>query len=274
MVAAILVALTLLVFFVPGRFSQPIEDGVRTAMAPAQNLLAGLACRVRRTVSAVRGLGGMVQRNQELAEEIVRLQADDRAYETLERENRILRRQLHFYHKSSWELIPCEVIARDLSGWWKSIRINKGSRYGVEESCAVVSPDGLVGRTTSVASQTSEVLLISDPASRISVRLSRTGAFGVIEGGRGNSLGHPLCQMKFISKDVEVQSGDEVVTSGLGGVFPRGISIGYVEEVEFDRSGLYQSASVIPKASLEMLEFVFVVSARTESEGLPEGGGQ
>jgi rod shape-determining protein MreC len=243
-------------------------------MAPAQGVLSGLAGRVRRAVNEIGGLGSLVEKNRELSEEIIRLQASERADETLLRENRILRRQLHFYRNSDRTLIPCEVIARGVSGWWKSVRLSKGTRDGVYPRQAVVSPDGLIGKTLETGRTTSEVLLISDPDCRISARISRTGSFGLVRGGGSNLRGQPLCEMEFINRDIPVRPNDEVVTSGLGGIFPAGIRIGYVESVQQDDAGLYQRAVLVPAADLDILEFVFVVQTSAEQApdpALPEG---
>jgi rod shape-determining protein MreC len=227
---------------------------------PAEGLVAGLSHRIHESVSALRGLGGLVEKNLELSEEVVRLQASARAFETLERDNRILNKQLLFYRESSFEMIPCEVIARGISGWWKTIRISKGLRHGVQADRAVVSPDGLVGKVVEADAFTAEVLLLSDPACKLSGRIARTGSFGIVSGAGQDVRGNPECHMQFINKDVAVRVGDEVVTSGLGGVFPAGILIGEIDSIRKDELGLYQEAVIIPKADLGILEYVFAVT--------------
>jgi rod shape-determining protein MreC len=251
--------LLLVLLSLPDRALEPPKSGVRVVFAPVQRLLGGGIHRLRTGVNAVVGLGGLAEKNRELSAEIIRLQAAERAYQTLERENRILREQLHFFRNSRFELIPCEVIARGISGWWSSVRLSKGIRHGVAASQAVVSPDGLIGKTVEAGPFSSEVLLISDPDCRISARIARTGSFGLVRGRGSDARGRPVCGMSLINRDIEVRIGDEVVTSGLGGVFPAGIRIGYVESMERDESGLYQRATVVPAADLGLIEFVFAV---------------
>jgi len=265
--------LLLVLFSLPERALAPPKNGVRSVFAPVQRLLSGGVRRIRTGVNAVVGLGGLAEKNRELSAEIIRLQAAERAYQTLERENRILRRQLHYYRSSGFELIPCEVIARGISGWWRSARLSKGLRHGVVAAQAVVSPDGLIGKTVEAGPFSSEVLLISDPDCRISARIARTGSFGLVRGRGSDARGRPVCAMSLINRDIEVRIGDEVVTSGLGGVFPAGIRIGYVESVERDESGLYQQAGVVPAADLGLLEFVFVVKKKTQEVAVPEEAG-
>jgi rod shape-determining protein MreC len=233
---------------------------------PVTGFFSGLRHRIQETVSAARGLGGMVEKNLELSEEVVRLQASARAFNSLERENSVLRKQLRFYHQNDFKMIPCEVIARGISGWWKTIRISKGTRHGVLPGQAVVSPDGLIGKTVESDAFSAEVLLLSDPAFKLSARISRTGSFGIVSGRGLDVRGNPECRMEFIDKDMPVRVNDEVVTSGLGGVFPKGIVIGYIESVETDELGLYQEALLIPTADLGVLEYVFAVTKTVTAE--------
>lgn len=266
LLGALAVITVLVLLSLPSRCSAPVKGGVRAGTMPAEGLITGFSHRLHEALSAVRGLGGMVEKNLELSEEVVRLQASARAFESLERENNILRKQLYFFRESSFEMIPCEVIARGISGWWKTIRISKGTRHGVQADRAVVSPDGLVGKTVEADAFTAEVLLLSDPACKLSARISRTGSFGVVSGAGQDARGNPECHMQFINKDVPVRVGDEVVTSGLGGVFPPGILIGYIESVAKDELELYQEAVIIPKADLGIIEYVFAVTEEVVHE--------
>ena len=79
-------------------------------------------------------------------------------------------------------MIPADVVSRNISGWWNTVRIGKGARKGIEEGRAVISPDGLVGKTTEVSPFTTEVLLLSDPACRVSAKIKRVDAFGQLAG--------------------------------------------------------------------------------------------
>ena len=105
-------------------------------------------------------------------------------------------------------MIPCEVISRNISGWWNSVRIGKGTADGVQENHAVISPDGFVGKTIEVSKHTAEVLLVCDPACRVSAKVGRTNTFGLVRGGGVNLRGHPIARMDFIDKDTEIRAGD------------------------------------------------------------------
>jgi rod shape-determining protein MreC len=255
----VLAAVLIIVLNLPPSVSGRAKSMLREGLAPLQQLLSGMSLRVKEAAAGLRGLGGLARENQEMEGELARLRNDVRDLQALEQENMELREHLQFKQRAERVLIPCEVIARDISGWWQTIRLGRGSAEGITENKAVMTPDGVVGKTIDVSSRTCDVLLISDPACKVSARLSRTGAFGIVTGGGLQWNGRAICHMEFLNKNLPVQPGDEVVTSGLGGVFPKGLLIGYVEKVHSDHSGLYQRAEVLPKASLGALSYVFIV---------------
>lgn len=203
--------------------------------------------------------------NNQMAVEIGRLQNKIRQLKSLERENTELRRLLGLEARSGFSLLAAQVMARAIGGWWEMARLDKGSFHGVSRDWPVISAEGLVGRIVDVSAYTSDVMFLVDPNSKVSGRLSRMDAFGIVRGQGVSLSGDPLCRMDFIMKDADLLPGDEVVTSGLGGVYPAGLVIGYVANVYRDRSGLYQYADVVPAADLRSLEFVFIVPQNQSS---------
>lgn len=259
-------ALLVLAFVLPGSCSQKGKGAVRTGMAPAERGTSGLAHRLSEAAAAIRGMGGAVEKNRELSHELVRLQSELNTLRDAEAENERLRRAFKFYRQRPGSLIPCDVTSRNISGWWNSVRVGKGSSDGVEDGHAVVSPDGLVGKTVEVSKHTAEVLLVSDSAFRVSAKVKEANTFGLVRGMGANLKGQPVARMDFISKDAAINVGDEVVTSGLSGetgIFPKGVHIGYIVDVDRDSAGLYQSAELAPSATEGLLDYVFVVASDT-----------
>lgn len=257
--ALILGLLLVAILCLPDRMTLGCKDGVRKWLSPLQGVVAAVGSRVSETISSMGGISKAVLENRRMAVELASLRVQAGAVEELERENKELRDQLNFLQQAKKELIPCEVIGRDISGWWQTMRLGSGTAQGVKADCAVVTAEGLVGRASVVSAQTTDVLLISDPTCKVAARLTRTGAFGLVYGSGVSPLGRATCRMDFINKDLPVRVGDEVVTSGLGGVFPKGLLIGYVEQVYKDRSGLYLHADILPKADIGTLNYVFVM---------------
>ncbi len=259
----------LLLFQLPRGCENRVTGPVGDLFAPVQAALLKGGRSLKEAVDTMRGFGGLVEENRRLSEELVRLQARLNVLSNMESENLRLRELLNFRRQQPRELIACQVVSRSVSDWWQSVRIDKGERDGVRPGRAVLSPDGLIGRTAHAAAHSAEVLLVSDPACRVSARIARTGSFGIVTGRGTTRGGYPRARMRFIHKDIPVQVGDQIVTSGLGGLFPRDLLIGYVDRVHTEETGLYQMADVIPKAVVELMDSVFVAADRSDGEGRP-----
>lgn len=255
-----------LLFSLPGGCTARVKGFLKDVLTPIQGLCLKGGHRLKAGMDSVRGFGGLAEENRLLYEEVVKLQAESRVRETLEEENLRLRSLLDFRNQQSIELIPALIVTRSISGWWQSVGLGKGLNRGIRPNQAVISPDGLVGRTAGVSTCSAEVLLLSDPACKVSARISRTGSFGLVVGRGVNLKGYPVARMQFIHKDTPVRVNDEVVTSGLGGIFPRDILIGYVEEITTEEAGLYQVADILPQAVVNLTDVVFVTAEKEEGE--------
>ncbi len=274
LVWAVLLASLLVLLNLPTGASRRVKAALREALAPLHALVTRTSLGVREAGGALRGFGGMAGENRRLAEELARLRGEQRRLAVFGEQNRELRRQLGYRRASPRRLLPCEVIARDVSGWWQTLRIDRGTRDGVGPDMAVVTVDGLAGRTAAAAAGTADVLLVSDPNCRVAARIARTGANGIVSGLGVAWSGQVLCRMNFINRNLPVKAGDEVVTSGLGGVFPEGLPVGYVERAERDASGLYQWADVVPRAELGTMRYAFVLAGSGPEEPGPGAGGE
>ncbi len=266
-----LAVLFVAVLNLPESVSRAVKHSVREALAPLQDALAGFWRSVHEGVESARGLGTIYEENKRLAGEVATLQNTVNDLRSLERVNNDLRKQLDFHARAPRALIACEIISRNPDGWWQTLRLNKGTAEGVQPDLAVISLEGLVGKTVDVSEHTADVLLIADPGCKVSAQIPRSGSFGVLSGRGPSWRGQVVCKLEFINKNVPIQAGDEVITSGLGGIFPKGLRIGYVDRVVMDESGLYQRAEVISKADIGALQYVFVVKT-PRVDGLFETG--
>jgi len=216
--------------------------------------------------------GTITLENGELAEQNAELQARMLRFEELERENAGLRAALGL-SANHVRSVSAEVVSRDgvASGWLKTVRINKGERDGVRKNAPVINEKGLVGRVFETSRLTADVLLLADPNSSVSCYVERIGesAHGVLTGDGFASAGggellftgvvKPLT-FDYLDKDVEIRVGDRILTSGLGGIFAKGIAVGVVTEVETAKSKLYQTAKIAPYADLKTVSLVFVLN--------------
>lgn len=165
-----------------------------------------------------------------------------------------LERLLELRDAVAYRSVPARVITRDPSRWFSTLTVNRGGRDGVVRNSPVVTPDGVVGRVIEVTPTAARVLLIADSRSALGVLLQPSRAAGVAE-GRGSDRLH----LKYLSRTAVVRPGDRVVTSGLGGIFPRGLVVGRVVSVTREEGALLQEAEVEPAAALDRLEEVLIL---------------
>ena len=255
----------------PDTASSRVKGAVRDGISPLQAVLRGGVRELREIWHYIQGIGDLALENRALSEEIVYLRGEMRMARELERDNQMLRDLLGFVRRFPNRLISCEVIGRDSTGWWQTVRLDKGTAAGVAEGRAVITPDGLVGRTMSVSERTADVLLLSDPSCKVSVRLPRSGVFGVMSGLGAKPGDQPAGRIDYLSRTADVQEGDEVVTSGLGGVFPKGLLVGRVGRVEMHEAGLYQVARIDSAADLGGLEYAFVAATEEDLAAMASG---
>lgn len=173
----------------------------------------------------------------------------------------------------AYDSIQATVIARNPDQWEEKIIIDKGETHGVEKNMAVITAGGLIGKVITVTPFTSTIELLTTENRNFRVSAVIPGkdpAFGLIEGfdeARGELI------MKRIDSSFDVETGDKVISSGLGGIFPKGLLIGEITEVSTDDYGLTKLVYIRPAAQFSMLDHVIVVSRQSETEEGTDGAG-
>jgi rod shape-determining protein MreC len=178
----------------------------------------------------------------------------DNLHKELKLSNNRLRSLLNFQKTITDKVISAEVIGKDSSPWFNTIMIDKGKDDGVKKGAAVVIPEGIVGQVAEVSTNYSKVLLIIDHNSAVDALVQRTRARGIIKGSSSDR-----CLFKYVLRKKGVVVGDTVVSSGLDGVFLKGLPVGHVSGVIKPNSGIFQEVSVTPYVDFEKLEEVLVV---------------
>ena len=168
---------------------------------------------------------------------------------------------VEYFDDDKRSFVVAKVIGYDATQWSKMIFINRGTNHKVEKKLAVMTDAGIVGHIIHSSPNSSKVLLITDSRSAIDSLFQKTRASGVTVG-----TGEKTCQMKFVPISAEVSVGDKVVSSGLGGVFPKGLVVGVVVDVVKQKQELFQDITVVPSAELSGLEEVVVVLPGKEGE--------
>lgn len=194
-----------------------------------------------------------VEDNRALLEENRTLRAVLTQSDEVRLENERLRLLLDFKETQEIATLPARVIAEDASSWFRTVMIDKGLEHGVTEGMPVVVAEGVVGRVVRSSPRFSRVLLITDASSAVASLLQHNRARGVCR-GQGEQL-----VFDFVLRQEEVRVGDRVVTSGMGGVFPKGLVVGNVGSVEKQEFGLFQAIEVVPAVDFSHLEEVLVM---------------
>lgn len=192
----------------------------------------------------------------ELENQQLKVQALQNA--TMASENEQLRYQLRWQRQAPWRIKLANVVMRDPANWWRTVEIDLGSENGVTNNLPVLTSDGLVGRVSAVWPTRSQVVLIGDPSCRVSALINNQAHdVGVVNaaGIQDNSL----ADLTYLSGTAVLKAGEDVVTSGLGGVFPKGIPIGRIVDSRQVEFGLYTEARVKLGANLGTLEQVWVL---------------
>jgi len=201
--------------------------------------------------------------NHRLRAEIERLRvAALRVGETAD-ENRRLRSLLALRERLPLTTVSGEIIAREWGGWVRALTVNRGRSDRIRRLTAVISPDGLIGRTVDVRPASSIVQVLTDPASTVGAHAVRTRTPGMVEGDARGML-----RFKYLARGgaAAIQVGDMLVTSGQGGLFPRGIPIGRVRSIDDRGSALFHHAVVAPVVDFARVEEVLLITGDTRED--------
>jgi rod shape-determining protein MreC len=174
------------------------------------------------------------------------------------RENDQLRSAIGWQKQTPWKLKLANVVMREPANWWRTIEIDLGTRDGISTNLPVLTPEGLVGRVSSVGLTRSQVVLIGDPNCKASALVENPAHDTGIISASG-PLNDSLVELTYLSGSANLKPGQSVITSGLGGVFPKGIPIGLVVDARPVEFGLYTEARVKLNANLGTLEQVWVL---------------
>ncbi len=190
--------------------------------------------------------------------ENAQLKTDALQAEAMERENGQLRAALGWERQVPWKLKLAKVVLRDPANWWRTVQIDLGSRDGLRENLPVLTADGLVGRISAVRLTSAQVVLIGDPNCRVSALVENaTHDIGVLNAS--GPLDPSLVELSYLTSGANLKAGENVITSGLGGIFPKGIPIGKIVDAQSIEFGLGTEARVKLNADPGSLEEVWVM---------------
>lgn len=235
----------------PADLLATITAPIQTALARTGHFAVGLWATYRewRDVRA---------ENARLRDAIQRLRTDALQVDETADENRRLRHLLALQERLPLATLASEIIAREWGGWVRAFTIGRGRQDGVTRLLAVITPAGLAGRVVEARHATAIVQVLTDPASTIGAHVVRTRTAGIVEGQARGTM-----RFKFMARDgARLQIGDLVVTSGVGGLIPRGLPVGRIHAIDDRGSALFHFAALTPAVDLGHLEEVLLVMNR------------
>ncbi|OGV99364.1 MAG: rod shape-determining protein MreC [Nitrospinae bacterium RIFCSPLOWO2_02_39_17] len=240
-----------------------VEPIVNTLISPFQELVSATISGINRILRNYVFLTNIQEENSRLRKDI----------DSLKFQNNILVERLNKFQRMEklsdflntaidFNFLPADVVAFDSTGWMKTVTINKGLKDGIRKNMTVVTYNGLVGRVVQTMAGYSKVLLITDPRSSVDAIIQRTRDRGIVIGANHNVL-----EMKYLSINSDVKEGDVVISSGAGGIFQKGLSIGVISKIHEKNDGLFRRVAIVPSADLLRIEELLVIVSPFEASG-------
>jgi rod shape-determining protein MreC len=193
--------------------------------------------------------------NVKLRQEAQRLRVEALQVSEVQEENRRLRQLLGLKTALPIATVSGEIIAREWGGWVRSLTVNRGRDDNVARLTAVIVPEGLIGRVVDVRPRSSVIQVLIDPASTVGAHMVRTRTQGIVEGEPRGTM-----RFKYMARDGGgIQVGDLIVTSGAGGLFPRGLPIGRVHVIDDRGSALFSYAQLTPAVDFARIDEVLLI---------------
>lgn len=259
-VATTILILTISLTVQPKENPNFFEKCINTVFLPIQQVIKWPFNKMENSIDFFVDMKNLAEENERLNKENIELKERVRQLEIDGIENSQLRDMLNLTKKyETSNAIVAEVISMDSSIWFDVFTINKGEKDGIKNNMTVLTPQGLVGKVTQTFSTTAQVTSILDVNNAVSARLTKTGDLITTKGDM-NLVDKRLLKLKYVTSDVNLAEGDVVETSGMGGIYPKGIFIGTISKVEQDNKTMKTYAVLEPGVDFNKISEVLVIS--------------
>ena len=235
-----------------------IENAASKLVMPVQNGLTYLKNKISGNSTFFTDINNLKQENEELSQRKSELEQSLRELESIKSENETLKEYLGLTEKyGEYKTVPAYIINKDISNYSKTVVINVGSDDGIKENMTVIADQGLVGHVISVTSDMAKVRTIVDTSSSVSCLLSTTDESIVCKGTLEEDS---ALRAMYIPDDDGIIQGDSVETSGLGGIYPKGIHVGSIKRVVNTQNAMDRYAIVETAVDFDKLDTVLVIT--------------
>ena len=255
----VLVLLILLIFLsnVDNNKLSYLENIGAKVTTPVQKIWSDISNKIKGNSSYFSSLDVLKKENEELKNKNSKLETELRELEVLKAENKNLQEYMNLTEKySDYEAIPAYVINKDVSNYSSNLVINVGSKDGIEEDMTVIADKGLVGHIISVEEKSSKVQVIIDPASTVSCNISTAEESIICKGTLDNDQ---IIRATYIPTGAELIVGDSIQTSGIGGIYQKGIYVGTIKEIITTNNSIDRYAIVEPAVDFSKVNTVLVI---------------
>jgi rod shape-determining protein MreC len=251
--------------------STPAAEVLAFATTPIQSALARVNRAAVNVWATYLDWKNVRAENRRLREENQQLRVESLHVSETSSENDRLRRLLGLQERIPIATVSAEIIAREWGGWVRSLTVNRGRGDKITRLTAVISPEGLIGRVIEVRAGASIIQVLTDPTSTVGAHVVRTRTSGIVEGDPRGTM-----RLKYMAREGGgIQVGDMIVTSGAGGVFPRGIPVGRVRAIDDRGSALFHYAVLTPVVDFARVDEVLLLTGDTRHDvtaAFPSGG--
>lgn len=258
------IAAVVSVFTMDTPVTRDIQSRTMTVLSPFIHSSAAVEQSVTGVTASPEDPREMKRENERMQIEVERLRIISQKYAQVLEENNKLRDLIEFKQAAPFKSTAARVIKRVSSTWWNSMIIDKGLLDGLATDSPVISASGLIGKTGKMADHMAEIILLTDETCRVSAKIEGTLEQGIISGERAGLDMRPDLRLRFLSKNILINPGANVLSTGEGGVFPAGLLIGRVKR--FENRDLSGEAIVEPAVDFSSLEYVFVVAMQPATE--------
>lgn len=242
----------------PGRID-PLGKGLLALVGPLQKVVSGSLLELVRVKERYIALVNVEKEKEKLLAELAAARQELVRLEEARIANERLRKLLAFRETLGHEVLVAGIVGREASAWFRAFTVDKGEADGVRKGMAVFAAEGVVGQIAATARHTSRVLLLCDRNSGVEVLVQRTRVRGVVggfwEGG---------CELRYVGRNEDIRKDDLLITSGLDGIFPKGMVVGRVGSITRGKGGLFLKATVVPGVDFDRLEEVLITAASVE----------
>ncbi len=253
----ILVIISISLLTIPANITNNIKVTVASPLAPVQKIISQTSDFVKNRFKKLASIASNAKINEELEKEvfllknkIVKQQNDINVY----KQKLGVVSEFKKNNDSDEKPIIADIIGYDVSSFRKSIIIDVGTKRGASVDDIVVFGDALVGRISAIGRSSGRVILITDPASNVPSRLLKSRTQGIVQGTADGT-----CIMKYVPRQTEINESDEVISSGIGGVFPKSLYVGDVIEVKQKNAKLFKDIKIKPRVAISKIEHVLVI---------------